>query len=58
MLKKLIKSTVRKLGYDVRRITSNGAPPPKSDPDSIAALTVKDADYYSIWSPPYPLYTA
>ena len=57
MLKKLIKGVMRKLGYDLRRIGSNESPPPKSDPDSIAALTVKEAAYYSIWSPPYPLYT-
>lgn len=32
-------------------------PPPGSDPDSIAARTVKEAEYYTYWQAPHPLFT-
>jgi O-methyltransferase len=56
MLKQAIKGVFHKLGYDVHRLNLNG-PLARTDPDSVSAPTVKEAEFYSIWSAPYPLFT-
>jgi O-methyltransferase len=56
MLRQTIKGLFHRLGYEVRRVGSNGTPE-KTDPDSVSARTVKEAEFYSIWTSPYPLFT-
>ena len=57
MFKKPIKHALNKLGYELRRLDSDDAHPPKSDPDTLCSQTVEEAEYYSTWSAPHPLYT-
>jgi O-methyltransferase len=46
-MKRLVKSAAGRLGYEIRRST----------PDEMAARSVRDSEYYTRWTPPYPLFT-
>jgi O-methyltransferase len=50
-MKALAKSLARRLGYEVHR-TRTG-----TSVDELAARSVRDAEYYTRWSPPAPLFT-
>jgi O-methyltransferase len=50
-MKRVLKALVGSVGYEIRRM-----PAKPSDPDSIAAQSVKDSQYYARWSSSVPIY--
>ena len=50
--KQFVKSLLHQVGYEVHRL-DNGPP---TNPDFLAALTVKESEYYTQWSAPCPLF--
>lgn len=55
-LRKLVKRTLLGLGYRFERLPATAMG--RFHPDVQAGLTVKDAQFYTRWSKPYPLFSA
>jgi O-methyltransferase len=51
--KQVVKSLLHQVGYEVHRLDSG----PPTNADFLAALTVKESEYYTQWSAPCPLFS-
>jgi len=52
-VKRALKELLRTVGYEIKRVQ-----PAASDPDSVAARTVKESQNYTKWSTAVPIYAA
>lgn len=57
-IKQAGQSFLRRFGYEIRRVGAEKRPSEKrSHVDDLAALTVKESQFYTKWSAPHPLFS-